>query len=82
MSRWACSPSPMSVGCVRRSTPSTVIVDMLDWSRAPASAMPHGVRRVHALMGLLLKIRKVIGLGKLGTDLVDIWRELRQLQRF
>ena len=31
-------------------------------------------------MGLLLKYRKVIGLGQLGTDLVDISRELRQLQ--
>jgi arsenite-transporting ATPase len=44
-------------------------------------AMPAtGLEWVHALMGLLLKYRKVIGLGQLGTDLVDISRELRQLQ--
>ena len=44
-------------------------------------AMPAtGLEWVHALMGLLLKYRKVIGLGQLGTDLVDVSRELRQLQ--
>jgi len=44
-------------------------------------AMPAtGLEWVHALMGLLLKYRKVIGLGQLGADLVDISRELRQLQ--
>ena len=44
-------------------------------------AMPAtGLEWVHALMGLLLKYRKVIGLGQLGIDLVDVSRELRQLQ--
>jgi len=35
---------------------------------------------VHALLAILLKYRKVIGLGELGADLVDIARDLRRLQ--
>jgi len=35
---------------------------------------------VHALLAILLKYRKVIGLGELGADLVEIARDLRRLQ--
>jgi len=35
---------------------------------------------VHALLAILLKYRKVIGLGELGADLVDIARDLRRLR--
>jgi arsenite-transporting ATPase len=44
-------------------------------------AMPAaGLEWVHALMALLLKYRKVIGLGQLSSDLLEVSRELRQLQ--
>ncbi len=35
---------------------------------------------VHALMSILLKYRKVIGLGELGLDLVAVSRDLRRLR--
>ena len=35
---------------------------------------------VHALLTILLKYRKVIGLGDLGADLVEVARDLRRLQ--
>ena len=44
-------------------------------------AMPSlGLGWVHTFMGLILKYRKVIGLGQLSSDLLDVSRELRQLQ--
>jgi arsenite-transporting ATPase len=44
-------------------------------------AMPQlGLEWVHALMELLLKYRKVIGLGQLGSDLVEMSRQLKNLQ--
>jgi arsenite/tail-anchored protein-transporting ATPase len=44
-------------------------------------AMPSlGLGWVHTFMGLILKYRKVIGLGQLSSDLLEVSRELRQLQ--
>src|SRR5207244_5179395 len=42
----------------------------------PASALEW----VHALLAILLKYRKVIGLGEFGADLVEIARDLRRLK--
>ena len=45
-------------------------------------AMPEAALQwVHALMAILLKYRKVIGLGELGADLVDVARELSSSRR-
>ncbi len=35
---------------------------------------------VHAFMAILLKYRKIIGLGDLGADLLELSRDLRRLQ--
>jgi arsenite-transporting ATPase len=43
-------------------------------------AMPAGALEwVHALLGILLKYRAVMGLGELASDLLDVARELREL---
>ncbi|HEV8615065.1 MAG TPA: ArsA family ATPase [Methylomirabilota bacterium] len=44
--------------------------------RMPAAALEW----VHALIAILLKYRRVLGLGELAADLVEIARELRELQ--
>ncbi len=69
-------------GASREPAQSMVVVDTAPTGHVlRLLAMPAtGLEWVHALMGLLLKYRKVIGLGQLGADLVDVSRELKQLQ--
>jgi arsenite/tail-anchored protein-transporting ATPase len=60
----------------------TVVVDTAPTGHAlRLLEMPEAALEwVHAFMAILLKYRKVIGLGDLGTDLVELSRDLRGLQ--
>jgi arsenite-transporting ATPase len=59
----------------------TVVVDTAPTGHAlRLLAMPDAALEwVHALMAILLKYRKAIGLGELGVDLVEAARDLRRL---
>jgi arsenite-transporting ATPase len=60
----------------------TVVVDTAPTGHAlRLLEMPEAALEwVHAFMAILLKYRKVIGLGELGADLVALSRDLRHLQ--
>jgi arsenite-transporting ATPase len=60
----------------------TVVVDTAPTGHAlRLLEMPEAALEwVHAFMAILLKYRKVIGLGDLGADLVELSRDLRGLQ--
>lgn len=59
----------------------TVVVDAAPTGHAlRLLAMPRAALEwVHALLAILLKYRKIIGLGELGMDLLQIARDLKQL---
>jgi arsenite-transporting ATPase len=60
----------------------TVVVDTAPTGHAlRLLEMPEAALEwVHAFMAILLKYRKVIGLGDLGADLLELSRDLRRLQ--
>jgi arsenite/tail-anchored protein-transporting ATPase len=76
------------IDALRPSTPGgparhdTVVVDTAPTGHAlrlldmPAAALEW----VHALLAILLKYRKVVGLGELAADLLEVARDLRELQ--
>jgi arsenite-transporting ATPase len=72
----------LDAGSPRRARPPIVVVDT-----APTGhllrllAMPSiGIEWVHTLMQLVLKYRAVIGLGQLGSDLLEMARALARVQ--